>query len=94
MQHREIVPHEQIAGLPFVAHHEALLRGVRPQSIKQGLAVGHLHTNDVAVRTAAEKQRPSPGSRFGAHQRMPRSYRLLDVAYPLEAFAQEAGTIA
>src|SRR5215475_9616682 len=84
VQHREIVPHQQIADLPFVAHQEARLRCVRPQSIEQRIAIGHLHTNDIAVWAAAQKQSLSPGSRFGAYQRMGRSYRLADVAYLLE----------
>src|SRR5712691_13249650 len=42
MQDREIVPHEQVADLPLVAHGELRLRRVRPQRVEQRLALGHV----------------------------------------------------
>src|SRR5262245_18814754 len=49
VQHREIVPHEQIANLPFMIHGEPLLCGMCPQCIKHLFAVGYIHADDVAV---------------------------------------------
>ena len=70
VQHREIVPHEQIANLPFMIHGESLLRGMRPQCIKHLLAVGYIHADDVAVRPTAKEHRLASGFWIGAHQRV------------------------
>src|SRR5262249_31954977 len=41
VQHREVVPHQQVAHPPSMAHGKARLRRVRPQCIEQGVAVGN-----------------------------------------------------
>src|SRR3977135_1781693 len=94
VQHREIVPHEQIANLPFVMHGESLLRGMRPQCIKHLLAVDYIHADDVAVWPTAKEHRPASGFWIRAPQRVPRPHRLADVGNLLVSLAQKTGTIA
>src|ERR1700730_5003003 len=56
MQHREIVPHQEIADLPFMAHDKARLRGMGPERIEQGLALDHLKAKHISIRPPAEKK--------------------------------------
>jgi len=39
VQHREVVPHQEIADLPFMAHGELGLRGMGSERIEQSFAV-------------------------------------------------------
>ena len=60
MQHGEIIPHEKIADLPFVAHDKTRLRGMRPERIEQGLALDYLKAEHISIRPSAEKKRLAP----------------------------------
>src|SRR5262245_42212692 len=55
VQHGEVVPHQQVADLPSMAHGKARLCGVRPQRIEQGVAVGDAEPQHVGIWTPAEE---------------------------------------
>src|SRR5260370_17065899 len=70
MQHGEIIPHQKIADLPFMAHDKARLRGMGPERIEQGLALDHLKAKHISIRPPAEKKRLAPGFWIGPTQRI------------------------
>src|SRR6266478_49169 len=88
MQHGEIVPHQKVADLPFMAHDKAWLRGMGPERIEQGLALDHPKTKHISIRPPAEKKRLAPGFRIGADQRMVRARGVPDVSDFVVALAQ------
>src|ERR1700720_843107 len=49
MQHGEIVPHQKIADLPFMAHGEARLRRVCPERVEQGFAVRYVEPPPIGI---------------------------------------------
>jgi len=60
MQHGEIVPHQKVADLPFMAHGEARLRRVCPERVEQGFAIRYVEPHHIGIRAAAEEQRLRP----------------------------------
>ena len=89
----EVVPHQHVANLPLVAHREAWLGRVRPESVEQGLALRHLQTDHVGIRPPAEKQRLAAALRLGADQGMMCPDRSANVIDPLVSLSQHAGAI-
>src|SRR5215472_13929493 len=70
VQHGKIVPHQEVSDFPLVTQRKLRLRCMRPQGIKQRVALGHLETEHMGVRTTTEKERPASGGRLGANERM------------------------
>src|SRR6516162_8436860 len=93
MQHGEIIPHQKITNLPFMAHHKARLRGMGPERIEQGLALDYLKAEHISIRPPAEKQRLASGFRIGANQRMVRARGLPNVGDFLVALAQHTRAV-
>src|SRR5262245_35816245 len=93
MQHRKIIPHEQIAHLPCMAHCEARLGRVRPERIEQGLAFRHVETEYVGIRSAAEKQRLPPCVRLRSDEWMMCTDRFANVGDFLVALAEHARAV-
>src|SRR5262245_6474700 len=91
VQYGEIVPYQEIADLPFMAHGEARLGGMRPERVEQRLALGDFQAQHISVRPAAEEQCLAPRPGFGADQRMMRAHHLPDVGDLFVALAEYAG---
>src|SRR5690242_17418695 len=94
MQHAEIVPHENVAHLPAMAHGKARLGRMRPQRIEQAFALGQVKAEHICIRTPAEEESLAAGPWLGANERMMRANSLADVGDLFVSLAQHAGTVA
>src|SRR5262249_62399918 len=93
MQHGEIVPHQEIANLPLVAHDKVRLRRMLPQRVEQRFAFSHAETAHVSVGTATKEKRFATSLRIGANHRMMRPDRLANIGDFLVSLAQHTGTV-
>src|SRR4030081_1456558 len=64
MQHGEIVPHQEVADPPFMAHGGARLRRGGPEGVEQSFAIRYVEPRHIGIRAAAEEQRPAPCCRL------------------------------
>jgi hypothetical protein len=94
VQDRKVVPHQQIAHVPFVAHRKLRLRRVRPERVEQRFALGEGEPDDVTIRPAAEEERLAAGRRIGAHERMSGADGLPHIGDFRISLAQETGAVA
>ena len=82
-----VIPHHQIADLPYLIPLECFLRGMRPQAIQQIFAFIERHADDVSGLAAAQKQAVLMGLRVRADDRVYRARRFARVNRVLEADA-------
>src|SRR6266496_1589279 len=61
MQHGEIVPHQEIADLPFIAHGKARLRRMCPERVEQRFALGHAEAEHIASDHNRSEKNPTIG---------------------------------
>jgi hypothetical protein len=65
-----VVPEGEVVGLPFPAHRELGLGGVREQEGEEGVALGGLQVHDAREVRLAEEERLAVALRVRAHERV------------------------
>src|SRR3954469_19335960 len=86
VQGAAVVPHHEVADLPYLAESELGLRRMRPELVEELLAFVERHADDPAVPAPAEEQTLASGLGMPLDQRVARARRFAGIGHVLVAF--------